>query len=454
VRRPIPIIALCTTIAIGTGCKSEEAACPGCAGCCLGGVCRPGNTSALCGVTGNTCQACAAGQGCVVGVCTPCDATTCAQGCCTSDGRCVSVIDQTMVTCGGGGSQCQSCGTGQCINGQCQQVQCDASSCADGCCSSQGACLSYYQQDSTACGTGATVCTSCAGAECVAGQCQGAACGPGNCATGCCSSEGQCLTGTQQDKTKCGKAGNPCGPCDVGDCVSGQCQSVGCNPTNCQGCCASAGQCLALNQQSPVSCGAGGDACAPCPSEQPCENGQCKPTCTAATCAQGCCNPQQQCLPFAQQSTGSCGINAAPCQLCNGQDICTNGQCLKAWKVLVLSAAVTDRPGGWDASGSISGPQPDPFVVVQVNATGKTGKSKYIDDTFTPVFNEQVLVETEAMLNFGVTCQVKEDDGFLPAEMMGTCAVPSIPLAALQSGKMTIVPCNGYATQVVLGFLP
>lgn len=191
-----------------------------------------------------------------------------------------------------------------------------------------------------------------------------------------------------------------------------------------------------------------------CQPGQPCENGLCKAVCTPATCAQGCCSPQQQCLPFAQQSDGACGLNAGPCQPCGGGNTCTNGKCVKSWKVLVLSAAVSDRPGGWDGSTSISGPEPDPFVVVQVNATGKSGKTNFIDDTFIPVFNQQVLVETEAMLAFGVTCEVKEDDGFLPSESMGICAVPSISPAVLQSGKMVIKPCSGNVIEVVLGFTP
>ena len=119
----------------------------------------------------------------------------------------------------------------------------------------------------------------------------------------------------------------------------------------------------------------------------------------------------------------------------------------------MISAIVTEKASEpWDGSGSMSGPAPDPFVIVKVSSTGKTGKTDFINDTFTPSFNKQVLIETEQALVNGLTLEVREDDGIWPSELIGTCSVSSLPLSTVQGGQLTVTQCVGNVTQVVLGF--
>jgi hypothetical protein len=259
-----------------------------------------------------------------------------------------------------------------------------------------------------------------------------------------------CLNYGQQNNAACGTGGSICQACASGSCQNGVCQ--GCGPTTCpQGCCLQGVVCLPPGQQNNAACGTGGSICQACASGS-CQNGSCSATCNASNCLQGCCSGTA-CTPYASQSASKCGTNAMVCQSCGYGTSCVNGQCLAASKVTVVSAIVTEKASGaWDGSGATSGPAPDPFVILTVSSTGKTGKTKYVDDTFTPSFNEQVLIEGEQALVIGLAIQVREDDGIWPSELIGTCSAPNIALATVQGGQAIINQCVGNVTQVVLSF--
>lgn len=96
-------------------------------------------------------------------------------------------------------------------------------------------------------------------------------CGPDTCASGCCSKDGECLSGTEQSVGSCGSGGKSCGACLPGQlCSKSGCVAdpdAGdpqlCDPTNCLGCCAGT-QCLPFAEQSAAQCGSGGNTCATC----------------------------------------------------------------------------------------------------------------------------------------------------------------------------------------------
>jgi len=401
--RPNTAFLLSVCLLGGCGASGESGPCDTgkCGGCCLDGVCHPGTEASACGA-GGVCTVCPSGTSCVDGKCgNPCDASSCPNGCCIAGGTCLPVEQQSATACGLGGYTCQSCGSDQCVNGVCQGAP---------------------------------------------------ACGPGTC-LGCCDGA-QCLPTAQQSAAKCGSGGAACAACPQGECAEGQCVDPSCDSTTCpQGCCGPQG-CVLYAQQDGSACGTGGAPCVGCP-QGPCAEGQCVgPACDGATCAQGCCAPQG-CVLFAQQDNGTCGTGGAPCGPCGAGVSCTNGQCVSTWKVRVISAQVMDKPASdpWDPGSYVSGPLPDPFVVVQVKSSGKTGQTKYIDDTLNPMFNEEVLTETEQALAGGVTCFVKEDDGFgFLSEPMGQCTLPGLSPGQLQAGQITVAPCTNYVTQVVLGF--
>lgn len=213
------------------GCDATT--CPN--GCCnAAGICQV-NTDTICGREGGACYNCqAANNICQLGVCVPkgtkpptCDATTCADGCCDTAGSCQR---KNTKACGTGGGVCSICpsGTHCSATGVCEvpTQKCDASTCADGCCSSDGICQ-RIQGDST-CGAGGTICNDCASIGNVcnpttkACQAPTPTCGSANCG-GCCDANGQCIASptTQQ----CGKGGAACSACSSGyTCNVGVCQ--------------------------------------------------------------------------------------------------------------------------------------------------------------------------------------------------------------------------------------
>ncbi len=175
-----------------------------CPGCCADGVCQLGTAPTTCGVAGNACSSCGSGESCDDGVCSGC-AVSCASGCCVGS-TCSSASTEI---CGTKGQACRNCGiqsdscsaAGQCqcgagsscrVGQRCSgsQCVCDATSCANGCCSSDGQCLTATQQNEGQCGLGGLRCEVCnrpSAATCVDANTLSASLSPGLCAAGACT---------------------------------------------------------------------------------------------------------------------------------------------------------------------------------------------------------------------------------------------------------------------------
>jgi hypothetical protein len=128
------------------------------------------------------------------------------------------------------------------------------------------------------------------------------------------------------------------------------CEVWECNASTCPtGCCSTDGTCLLNGGAS--ACGVSGSACRTC--DGLCTNGQCvcneglEPStvrtswgieesckCTPRSCPNGCCKTtydptagtQVSCVPFAKQSSTTCGNGGTSCSVCSGQT-CTQGRC-------------------------------------------------------------------------------------------------------------------------------
>lgn len=97
----------------GGACVPEGVSCPdpaGCpTGCCVGATCMPGNTASACGASGGSCEACGGDETCSAGGCVP-------GGCSVRDtgsGFEDTCTDETICNCSGGTSTCE--GTGTCV---------------------------------------------------------------------------------------------------------------------------------------------------------------------------------------------------------------------------------------------------------------------------------------------------------------------------------------------------
>ncbi|MBS1151458.1 MAG: Myxococcales trans domain protein, partial [Myxococcaceae bacterium] len=197
--------------------------CPG--GCCLNGAClvTSQQSAKACGFSGQTCAACLAGDACVFGKCSPaaiCNSTNCS-GCCSGN-SCLPLPFQSVTNCGVNGNACMACFAGQvCTNGGCTQPPtCTAANCPGGCCDS-GKCVPFSVQSSSFCGSGGQQCAQCApGSFCSIGVCVQPPCSSATC-SGCCSPNG-CMAGTVPNA--CGRNGNVCSTCAFGQtCTSGNC---------------------------------------------------------------------------------------------------------------------------------------------------------------------------------------------------------------------------------------
>jgi hypothetical protein len=222
-------------------------------------------------------------------------------------------------TCGGGGSPCAKCSTGQTCDGT--SCVCNSSSCTGGCCGPTG-CLRYGQQNNDACGVSGT-CAKCpAGTRCNTsnGQCE---CNATTCPTGCC--EGNvCRPYASQNTTLCGKGGESCHGCDNAQrCTSGECR---CDTALCTGgCCDPTTQACRTTGSGTAVCGRG-TTCSTCGAGLTCNGASC--ICTAASCGdRGCCHNNDVCLPFEQQDINTCGINGS-CGACVPDwQVCTTEGC-------------------------------------------------------------------------------------------------------------------------------
>ena len=248
----------------------------------------------------------------------PCGPTTCANGCCSAAGACVTTASNG--NCGKGGTLCAVCGTGAECNATGTACTCDATSCPGGCCDGL-TCVPQTAQDAGTCGASGNACGKCAaGQACQNGGCS---CGGGSCTTGCCSQAGQCVT---SNTTTCGVGGVSCVTCGSGQ----ECTAQGactCDATSCpNGCCLGGptGTCELYGSQSITSCGAAGATCAPCGSGKEC-NGSGACVCDSISCAGGCCvgGPTGSCELYANQLPTSCGSGGATCKDCGSGLTCS-----------------------------------------------------------------------------------------------------------------------------------
>jgi hypothetical protein len=195
--------------------------CPGC--CSADGTCVLGEMPNACGVDGQTCEACPAGDFCgpfmaCVHWVTDCNPLNCA-GCCMQHGLLCSTGLSNMA-CGQNGGLCVGCEdslgpmgeTGQCMKqsnggGGCIGLHsCGAENCG-GCCVGD---VCMGGTTSELCGANGATCRACGDLQCVAGGCvDTTSCGPTTC-PGCCVGA-DCAYGNQD--TACGVGGAPCEDC-------------------------------------------------------------------------------------------------------------------------------------------------------------------------------------------------------------------------------------------------
>lgn len=230
----------------------------------------------------------------------PCNASSCANGCCDANGECQP---SSGTTCGVGGQLCVRCGfTETCNLGICfggtqgggSGTTCGPSTCLAGCCDTSGVC-----QPSTAdhCGLAGETCGKCAnGGNCNNGQCVGGSIGGGSGTTGGgagTTGGGSGTTGGGTGVTGGGSAtlGGGTGVTGGGSATTGGgVGTTGGGSGSCAtGCRLPNGSCQLYAQQTPSTCGTGNAVCAQCPSGYSCQTGVCTPpttpTCTAITLA-------------------------------------------------------------------------------------------------------------------------------------------------------------------------
>jgi hypothetical protein len=231
-----------------------------CDGCCDDtGSCFKGTSPEACGATGQTCAVCAMGQNCA-----RVDQNSEFGGRCTGgttgggDGGTGTGGGGGGTTGGGGGTTGGGSATGG-GGGSTDGGTCNATTCANGCCSATGVCITNTTP--SRCGAGGAACTSCMmGNTCVSGTCTPCA--------GCIDiSTGACQGG--MSNTLCGKMGSFCQACDqqAGQtCQNGTCfGGTTCNATTCMGCC-DGNNCKLPTQYTNAQCGQGapGAACTTC----------------------------------------------------------------------------------------------------------------------------------------------------------------------------------------------
>jgi hypothetical protein len=210
-------------------------------------------------------------------------------------------------------------------------MACGPDTCTSGCCNTQGDCVTGL--DIHACGGAGNLCLDCAvqGEFCVAfpyggGVCtKSAKCGPQNC-PGCCQGDTCIATWTSN---ACGTNGEACVTCAAGDLCKGSCihQQPTCDSTDCVGCCAGAGS-FCTPGTADNACGIGGQLCQSCQPSQ--GQGQCAPQLDGG----GICNSVQSCSPLncsgccdgkvcrPGNTLAQCGANGAVCVVCSAGQQC------------------------------------------------------------------------------------------------------------------------------------
>lgn len=299
-----------------------------------------------------------------------CSKDTCATGCCDDQGTCQTAGEDTA--CGTGGVSCEACAMGKtCSMGVCRLggndggggsggvggtggsggdagtdagLGCNAGNCA-GCCNTDDVCVPPSFTGPSSCGKNGGACNPCfAGQACVNGICDV----PPTCNNACRNASGSCVAGSgATNNSFCGNDGGICRSCktDAGEsCVAGACKSSAvCNSTTCaNGCCEpGSNKCLTLPPSPNAQCGKNGVACFACGSNDQCNGASCGPkplpdggtndggfvipgldggllTCNAANCPNGCCVTLSGiglCQPGDDSLLG-CGTGGKSCEIC------------------------------------------------------------------------------------------------------------------------------------------
>lgn len=328
-------------------------------------------------------------------------------GCCTSGGDCI--LDLSDDQCGAGGQACAPCGGSEVCDrdsGQCAEPpDCDATTCADGCCSEDDECITPAD-DGEACGSGGLQCAECdtgAGEVCDGSQCR-TPCGPDNC-TGCCADDFTCVEGDDVDEGACGEQGGPCEDCDAGAiCEGGECREDSCENT-CDGCCTAADECISRDELDDDECGINGAPCQDCTQdgEEVCADpGVCVSAECAATCGDedfGCCTEDGQCRPG--DDPDECGAGGDACVDCGPNAICDEDdrECVldpeSEWDIVIENAEVPERREDGSSWGTFGG-LPDPYVRVTVDLDGpdeREGETESVDDATFAVYDGEVVLE-------------------------------------------------------------
>ncbi|MGI9255141.1 MAG: hypothetical protein ACR2J8_15470 [Thermomicrobiales bacterium] len=209
--------------------STKDNACRKNAACCTG-ICDRTKSSCICAKKGKSCtedRNCCSGKKCVSRICggpasPSCGPASCAAGCCDGN-TCVARSNQSKNRCGTGGAACASCtGSNTCVNGICTPP-CNASTCATGCCLGD-TCLSFANQTEQYCGTGGAACDSCnTGDSCNSGVCS-YVCNSATCPDGCCNGN-SCVELADTSDAQCGTSGTACEDCTSYNysCIGGSC---------------------------------------------------------------------------------------------------------------------------------------------------------------------------------------------------------------------------------------
>jgi hypothetical protein len=225
--------------------------------CCEGTVCGATCTdtdsdSANCGACGN---ACAKGQSCDNGKCSPCKGTVCGDSCVN--------LESDASNCGACG---KACGNGEtCVDGACGSCCTNGNKVCQGVGGAADSCANF-KWDRNNCGACGNTCK--ASEMCTDSSCK--ACPAGNQCDGYCPD-------MKWDPFNCGACGKKCAPSE--SCVNGSCGA--CDGSVC------GGMCTEL-RTDPFNCGACGTVCAP---GECCVDGSCSGTASPRGLTTGTASP-------------------------------------------------------------------------------------------------------------------------------------------------------------------
>ena len=209
-----------------------------------------------------------------------------------------------------------------------------------------------------------------------------------------------------------------------------------CGPSNCVGCCRE-GTCVQGNEKQ--LCGVAGRTCRACMFDQVCLGGFCSEhPCSAASCAGGCCDVNGRCR--AGTSGDACGAGGETCGSCGSDQVCLQGGCVprggSTYRVTLVSALITGGDRGTCGVMELWGAC-DPYVILKVGQSRATSSVKANNNA--PVWDEFMLHANEADLTRGIDVEVRDHDPIGSAEL-GRCR-PALTPTHLDQGRY-VHPCG------------